>query len=532
MKIAHVVSTYPPYRGGMGNVAHELVEQQRQRGHEVTVLTPSQMHPWLRYGNAALMPQLLWKVRGFDVVHLHWPFIGGAEFVLLYFLAWRIYSGILKNVRTDLWRSIGITGGAGQQNLVVTYHMDLVGSGALAIFFRAYQWVMVSVMRRVATFVTVASLDYAEHSRWLRGWKYLVEVPFGVDARRFFKSHSPIRANRRMVDVARSLDLAWDDSGGVRTDGCTALFVSALDRAHYFKGLDVLFAAWKQVRHFARLRIIGDGDFHASYERQARELGISNNVEFVGAVPWQELPAMYQSADFLVFPSIDASEAFGLVILEAAASGLPAIVSNLPGVRTLIKEGETGLIVSPGDVSSLLRALRKFIADAESRQVMGAAARDRVVQKYSWDATLDALEWTYRLKSNPIDKLGLVAIRGRKVLMAKSRGHAHWFIPGGKRDPGESDREALTREVQEEVGVTLDGSSIRYFGSYTVQANDKPQGIFVRGTCYIAQFVEQPRASNEIEAVEYMGYDRKSAVGNLGQLLFDDLKRRDLIDEM
>ncbi len=538
MRVAHVVSTYPPYKGGMGNVAHELVERQRKRGHEVMVLTPGTVRPWLRYGNAALLPQLLWKVRRFEVVHLHWPFIGGAEFVLLYFFLQKVYSHVLENMRINSSRKMR---GMRQQNLVVTYHMDLVGSGGLAIFFRLYQWVMVPFMLRTATFVTVASLDYAEHSRWLRGRKYLVEVPFGVDAERFVPkkfstSSNSVHGSSRLGsnNTVYSSSESRSRSGESRsTNGAIALFVAALDRAHYFKGLDVLLLAWKElgsVRQRARLRIVGEGERRAHYERQATELGIAESVEFVGSVPWQELPAMYQSADFLVFSSIDASEAFGLVISEAAASGLPAIVSNLAGVRTLVKEGETGLVVPPSDVHALALALRKFIADPEACQASGAAARHRAEQTYSWGAAVDALEWTYRLRSNPIDKLALVIVKDRQILLARSRGHRHWFIPGGKRDFGESDHRALMREIQEGLGVQLEEASIRYYGTYTAQANDKPIGIFVRGTCYTAQFTGQPRAGNEIEAIEYLRYARKSEVGNIAKLLFDDLKQKKLIE--
>ncbi len=348
-KIAHVVSTYPPYKGGMGNVAFAWVEELRRTGHTVDVFTPSTMRPWLRWGNAALCPQLLWRLRGYDVVHLHWPFIGGAEFVLLAKLF-----GIIRGT------------------LVVTYHMDLVGGGFLGKFFHVYQALLIPLMLRVATSTTVGSLDYASHSARLSGKRTLVEVPYGVDGKRF----QPVERGASTM---------------------TVLFVAALDRAHYFKGLAVLLNAWKTVSAalpHARLQIVGDGDRRAFYQDTVHALGIADQVEFLGAISGDRLPSIYQSAGLLAFPSVDASEAFGLVILEAAASGVPAIVSNLPGVRTLVVEGVTGFLVDPNNEHALAEKIIFALQDPDRQSQLRIAARARAEQ-YSWKASVEKLVAVY-----------------------------------------------------------------------------------------------------------------------------------------
>src|SRR5688572_13948973 len=95
MRIAQVVASYPPYRGGLGNVARAYAEGLRARGHEVEVLTPDyggdppaaagvrRLRPLLRLGQLAVLPELARFGAGFDVVHLHFPFFGAAEFVAL-----------------------------------------------------------------------------------------------------------------------------------------------------------------------------------------------------------------------------------------------------------------------------------------------------------------------------------------------------------------------------------------------------------------------------------------------------------------
>ena len=85
MRVAVVVSTYPPYPGGMGNAAASHADALKAAGHDVTVLSPGRnLRPMFRIGNSACAPQLWWKLRGFDAVELHYPFFGGAEWVWLW----------------------------------------------------------------------------------------------------------------------------------------------------------------------------------------------------------------------------------------------------------------------------------------------------------------------------------------------------------------------------------------------------------------------------------------------------------------
>lgn len=350
MKIAVVVSTYPPYKGGMGNVARDRAEALRRAGHEVTVFTPKrgsdsrkgvvELKPLFRWGNSASVPSLLWVLRGFDVVELDYPFFGGAEWVWL----WKIIFG--RRAR-----------------LVVTYHMDVIGSGLIDLVFRFYGALFLRPILRAADRILVNSRDYATHSRL---------APFASDA--------------KVIGLPFAVDVERFSAATKAPAEPTALFVGGLDRAHYFKGIDVLLrafagVAWKYPT--ARLVIVGDGDLRPTYEKQARELGISNRVSFLGGVPDQKLPDVYRQASFHVLPSIDRSEAFGLVTLEAAASGIPSIVSDLPGVRTVVVPDETGLVVPPGDVPILEMALDRLFADPLATQAMGKAARVRAEKHYA-----------------------------------------------------------------------------------------------------------------------------------------------------
>ena len=339
MKIAVAVSTYPPYKGGMGNVAADHVRALQEAGHEVTVLAPGVgLRPLFRWGNAACVPQLLWRLRAFDAVELHYPFFGGAEWV------W-------------LWKALFGRG----KRLTVLYHMDTVGTGWLGAVFAAYRALFLPAIMSAADRVVTTSKDYFSGSQAARlvPDAKLVEVPLSVDTDRFLPAPSAREAR--------------------------ALFVGALDRAHYFKGIDILLEAFASVakeKTSVTLAVVGDGDLRASYEARTHALGLKERVTFLGKVPDADLPAAYGSASFLVLPSVDRSEAFGLVTLEAAACGIPAVVSDLPGVRTTVVEGETGLRVPPKDASALAAAMMKLLADPAGTRAMGERARARTVATY------------------------------------------------------------------------------------------------------------------------------------------------------
>lgn len=339
MRVAVVVSTYPPYKGGMGNVAKEHVDALEEAGHSVTVFSPKNLRSPIRYGNAAVLPQLAWKLRTFDVVELHYPFFGGAEYV------W-------------LWKKIF----GKDRKLIVVYHMDTVGKGIFKLIFSLYRKLFLRPVLSAADRIIVTSRDYFTGSQAadFSDDERVREVPLSVDAERF----SPA--------VARQAN--------------TAIFVGGLDKAHYFKGIENLLLAFAQVRKeapHARLRVVGGGDLADQYKRAAKELGIEDRVIFEGKVSDEKLPEMYRMSGFVVLPSLDRSEAFGLVLLEGAASGLPAVVSDLPGVRSVIDKERTGLAVPAGDVAALAKAMRTMFSKTKKADEMGRAARERAVSRYS-----------------------------------------------------------------------------------------------------------------------------------------------------
>lgn len=334
----------------MGSVAFEYTERLRALGHEVEVFTPA----W-KIGNAGfLSPKQLRRLNTFDVVHLHYPFYGGAEQVAL----------------------------TCRRPIVVTYHMDARSKGIKDFVFRWHRLLIQPFILLRAKKILVSSLDYAASSA-LRRFQHstrLVELPFGVDIRRFHP-------------VATGEETALRAQLRIPADAPVLLFVGGLDTAHAFKGVPILLQSFLLLSpsFSAHLVIVGDGDLRAGFEAAAS----SDRVHFAGSRSPEELPTFYRLANIHLFPSTSTAEAFGLVALEAAASGIPTIASDLPGVRTVVKHGETGSVTSPGDVTALTQAINQLLKDEVFCGKLGANARKRVVEEYDWDRLLERLIRVY-----------------------------------------------------------------------------------------------------------------------------------------
>lgn len=128
-----------------------------------------------------------------------------------------------------------------------------------------------------------------------------------------------------------------------------------------------------------------------------------------------------------------------------------------------------------------------------------------------------------------IDKLAFIFIKGNRVLVTKTFGKDRWYIPGGKREIGETDYQTLVREVKEELDVDIIPESVRYFGTFKDQAHGKEIGTIVRMRCYTGNFQGTLKANQEIEEIDYFSFSQKYLSSNVDFLIFDDLKEKGLI---
>src|SRR5262245_34165162 len=138
------------------------------------------------------------------------------------------------------------------------------------------------------------------------------------------------------------------------------------------------------------LAIVGTGPEQKRLERQIAELGLANRVHWLGFR--RDLPDLLSSFDAFVLPSLSESEAFPNTLVEAMASGLPCITTDVGSVREIVVEELSGLLVAPGSVDELAAAVQRLAADAGLRQRLGMEARRRVEQDFSLEAKTTEFE--------------------------------------------------------------------------------------------------------------------------------------------
>lgn len=129
-----------------------------------------------------------------------------------------------------------------------------------------------------------------------------------------------------------------------------------------------------------------------------------------------------------------------------------------------------------------------------------------------------------------IDKIAYIYLKDKKVLVTLSKGKDTWYIPGGKREHGETDYQALIREVKEELSVDLQPETIAYYGTFEGQAHGELEGTMVRMTCYLGDFEGKMYPAAEIQEMAYFTYAQKLRVSHVDHLIFDDLKEKGLIE--
>lgn len=204
-----------------------------------------------------------------------------------------------------------------------------------------------------------------------RGFRNVTVWGRGVDSERFHPS-------RRDLALRRSLGIAPDE-----------IVLAYAGRLAAEKNLDLLVDAWRTLpeRERCHLLFIGDGPLRQKLEERSGERSI-----FTGYRQGEELASLYASADLFVFPSL--TETFGNVVLEAMASGLPAIAFAVQGPGDIIKDGQTGRRVETVDAGAFRLAMSELVTDHCRRRAMGAMAR-RHAETQNWEQIMDGLRESY-----------------------------------------------------------------------------------------------------------------------------------------
>lgn len=374
MRILTTLTYYRPHYSGLTMYAERLARELVRHGHQVTLLTsrydPSLPSPelrdgvqvirprvWMHISKGVIMPTILpwaWKIaRQADIVHLHLPQLDAAPIALM---CWLLHKPV-----------------------VITYHCDLrLPDGFVHKLANQVSHLANIISLGLAQAIVTNTRDYAEASPFLRRYLHkLYAIPSPVElpsiepqTEQAFRLKAKIKPGQRLIGIA--VRLAAE------------------------KGVEYLVEAMPEVlKHYPEARVLHMGQYQnvMGEEDYARKLApmiqsLGEHWTFLGNLSDEELVAFFQVCEVTVLPSINSTESFGIVQVEAMSCGTPVVASDMPGVRQPVLMTGMGLVVPPQDAPALARAILDILDHPENYQGDSQA----VAQRFSPQKIAEAYE--------------------------------------------------------------------------------------------------------------------------------------------
>ncbi len=310
---------------------------------------------WARLLYTPISPAFPWHLRRLiktfkpDILHLHLP--NPSVF-------WAL---ALPSARRIPW--------------VVHWHADVITSAQdwrMKLFYKLYQPFEHAVLKH-AKVIVATSAPYRDSSQPLAKWQNkCTVVPLGVDVKRFGSATS-------------------------RQDHKAALQVLAVGRLTYYKGFRYLIEAAAQAPDI-HINLVGHGDQAEQLKSLVTSLNLQDRVTFHGILSDDELAQKMADCDCLCLPSIERTEAFGMVLLEAMYFGKATVISDVEGsgMGWVVDDGITGIKVKPADADALAKALNRLVADREELAGMGQRGKEKFDQQFEINHAVEGLVEIYQ----------------------------------------------------------------------------------------------------------------------------------------
>jgi len=365
MKIVHVTSYYPPHVGGMEYRTKDLSEYFAKKGQFVHVITsdigckkeklPSKKNLRVDYlssfefAHTPIIPSLPFKLLSLpkdSVIHLH------------------VSQALLPEITYFICKIKKIP-------YVAHIHLDIDASGFFGVLLPLYKKIFLSHVIKNANAISVLTKDY----QTLISKKYNVPkdkisiIPNGT----YFKAKNTSRE-----DLHKPIRLLF--VGRLSVQKNVPLLIKALHTCIY---------KYKLPLH---LKIAGDGEKKAEIKRLIKKLKLEKYVSMLGSVAPNDLAHIYSSSDIFILPSHN--ESFGTVIIEAMASGVPVIATNISGVKNIITNNFNGILVNKNS-QELAKAIRQLVGDKNLRKNI-IANELKEVKKYSWETVANQYKTIYQ----------------------------------------------------------------------------------------------------------------------------------------
>ena len=351
MRIALVSDAYYPHFSGVTEYAHGLATWLRKKGHQVDIITGAygardQDYPAIRIGKVHRIPGLgsfatlpigidvpsrmrsILEQGRYNIVHTNGPIFPDLSFFAV------------KYAKTPV---------------VATFHT--YSDKGFPFIDIIYRKVFSGVNERIDVRIAVSIYAAETNKRFVPG-DYEI-IPNGVDTERF---------NPRGEKITWMLNQK------------TVLFVGRLDKR---KGLHRLIEAFRFIKDDAVCVVVGDGPLKQRYINQVNAYGLRKRFVFVGRVSTDKLPAYFRSAYIYTSPATG-NESFGIVLIEAMASGTPVVASMIKGYDTVVSNGENGILVRTEVPETYARALDLLLENKNLRKRIIRNGLIDVQEKYSW----------------------------------------------------------------------------------------------------------------------------------------------------
>ncbi|NEV62823.1 glycosyltransferase [Thiorhodococcus minor] len=381
MRVLHIGKYFPPVAGGIEHFLADLAGAQSRAGIEVAALVHSAPGPKIDPDATSDSPIRVFRAPSFGQV-LYAPVSPG-------FPIW--LKRAIAELRPDLLHlhlpntsallALAIPA-ARRLPWVVHWHSDVVPSlidRRLAAAYRLYRPFERMLLERSRAIIAT-SPTYLQASEALQPWQERCTViPLGLDRE---------RVTRPPANLVAEADRLW---------GKAELRVLTIGRLTYYKGHEYLIRAIAGLE-LSRLLIVGAGELRPQLEALVRSQGLNERVRLLGYQPQDRLSALLETSDVVCLPSIERTEAFGLVQLEAMHFAKPVVVSDILGSGTgwVVRLAQNGLLAEPRNVDALRACLARLRDDRELRQRLGLTGTMALDRELGLDSIVQRVSEVYQ----------------------------------------------------------------------------------------------------------------------------------------
>jgi glycosyltransferase involved in cell wall biosynthesis len=369
------VSTYSVRRSGSEHDVSESIREEKRRTRCLLPVSPVA----LIAGNlSAFVRSPLRYIAALRLaLRTSRPGLRGLVLQIAYFqeavlLASRLRADGIKHLHNHLGDNSGTVTLLAAELAQVSYSITFHGPH---IFFDPTHWALREKVRNARFIVCIS--HYCRSQMMLFSdaddWGKLKIVHCGVDTRRLFPVATRARAEKLLYTGRLSIE----------------------------KGLSVLFESLKLLREAGRdyeLTLVGDGVDRERLEALARELAIDRHLVFAGYRNQDEVGEYLRGSDIFILPSF--AEGVPVSLMEAMASGVPVVATNVGGVAELVESERTGLLVPPADSAALAQAIARYQDDHELRQRVASQGRERVIQQFNVEIEGQKLLELFSMREN------------------------------------------------------------------------------------------------------------------------------------